>query len=125
MTPIERVTYPKAHVPALVVGIDLNGLGVVRSLARAGIPVVAVDVGFSKPTARTRFGKKIGVSALSGPGFISDLLALRPQFDSDPVVILTQEASVETVSAERERLRSAYRFRMPERDIVSTLMDKT
>jgi predicted ATP-grasp superfamily ATP-dependent carboligase len=112
-------------VSAVVAGIDLNGLGVVRSLARENIPVVAVDVDFRKPTARTRLARKHQVPALSGERFVEALLTLRTQFSDDPVLILTEEASVATVSAAREQVQRAYRIVLPEPEIVSALIDKT
>ena len=109
---------------AVVAGLDLNGLGVVRALGRAGIPVLALDTEFDKPTAATRFGNKVLVSTLSGPGFIDALLSLRQRFDRSPVLILTQEASVLTVSLERERLAGAYLFTMPPHALMADLLDK-
>ena len=40
--------------PAIVVGAELNGLGVARPLARAGIPVWAVATGEPHPAERSR-----------------------------------------------------------------------
>jgi len=40
------MTSPRA--PAIVVRMDLNGLGVVRSLAKGKVPVIAVDRSFEK-----------------------------------------------------------------------------
>ena len=113
---------PVAH--AVVAGIDLNGLGVLRSLGRAGVPMVALDPDLNKPEAATRFGRKKRLRALSGPEFVADLLALRSEFDAAPVLLLTQEASVATVSRARDRLSGAYRFTMPSHALVAALMDK-
>lgn len=109
---------------AVVAGIDLNGLGVVRALGAAGIPVVAVDTRFDKPTASTRFAEKIGIAALSGSEFVDELLRLRKRFSVNPVLILTQEASVVSVSRERERLASHYRFTMASDSVMTDLLDK-
>jgi len=109
---------------AIVAGLDLNGLGVVRSLGQAGIRVVVLDTDLNKATAATRYGSKLRVKALSGPAFIEELLALRSRFDSNPVLLLTQEASVATVSAERARLAGAYRFTMPDHTLMEDLLDK-
>lgn len=110
---------------AVVAGIDLNGLGVVRSLARAKIPVVALDVNLAKPTAYTRFATKLKVPSLSGEAFVESLLSLRRQFEGDPLLILTEEPSVATVSAARARIQAVYRIALPEPEMVSALMDKT
>jgi D-aspartate ligase len=113
-----------ASAHAIVAGIDLNGLGVVRSLARAGIPVVALDVNLSKPTAATRFGRKIKVPALSGPEFVDALLAMRSQFGENPVLFLTEEPTVVTVSEERARIQAAYRISLPDHGVLQALLDK-
>ena len=109
---------------AVVAGLDLNGLGVVRALASAGVPVVALDTNFSKPTAATRYGLKLRVGAVSGDLFIDELLRLRESFGRSPVLFLTQEASVDTVSALRERISPAYRFTMPPDPVMRDLLDK-
>lgn len=109
---------------AVVAGLDLNGLGVVRSLGQAGVRVLALDTELKKATAATRFGAKRRVKALSGPIFVEELLALRARFASNPVLLLTQEGSVATVSAERARLAGAYRFTMPSHALMEDLLDK-
>lgn len=108
----------------VVAGIDLNGLGVLRSLGKARVPLVALDTDLAKPTLATRFGTKVRVRALSGPEFVDELLVLRRRFASNPVLILTQEASVATVSAARERLIDSYRFSMPKHALMEQLLDK-
>ena len=111
--------------PAVVAGLDLNGLGVVRSLARGQVPIVALDTDLKKPEAATRFGRKIRVSALSGEAFVQELCRVRQRFDSDPVLILTQEASVATLSATRDRLAHLYRFTLSAPSVTEDLLDKT
>jgi predicted ATP-grasp superfamily ATP-dependent carboligase len=111
-------------VHAVVAGLGLNGLGVVRSLARAGIPVVALDVNLAKPTAATRFGRKIKVPALSGTEFVDALLAVRSQFSENPILILTEESTVVTVSEERARIQPAYRISLPDHGVLQALLDK-
>jgi D-aspartate ligase len=109
---------------AIVVGIDLNGLGVIRSLGAAGVPVMALDTELNKPTAATRFGQKKRIRALSGPELVADLLSLRAQLDCNPVLLLTQEPSVATVSAAREQLSGAYHFTMPSALLMEELLNK-
>ena len=60
----------------------------------------------------------------SGPGFVDALIALRARFEADPVLILTQEASVETVSSDYARVAARYRIAMPDNAIMRVLMDK-
>ena len=109
---------------AVVAGLDLNGLGVVRALTAAGVPVLALDTDFAKPTAATRHGLKWLVRSLSGEAFIEDLLQLRAEFTNSPVLILTEEASVSTVSTHRARINAEYRFTLPPDPVVQDLLDK-
>ena len=110
---------------AVVAGIDLNGLGVLRALSRAGVPTVAIDTDFYKPTGATRSGEKVRVRSLSGSAFVEDLLQLRRRFTGNPVLFLTQEASVATVSAEGRRLEQNYRFTLPSQALVEDLLHKS
>ena len=98
------MTQSQHNISAVVVGVDLNGLGVLRSLGSAQVPLVALDTDLGRPTMATRFGHKIRADALSGPIFVDALVHLRSFFNNNPVLVLTQEASVATVSEARERL---------------------
>jgi len=109
---------------AIVAGLGVNGLGLLRALGHAGVPVVGLYTDVRDPTAATRFGTKIRVDALSGPAFVEALLSLRSRFASDPVLILTQEASVATVSAARGEIGSFYRFAMPSHPLMEELSNK-
>jgi len=109
---------------AVVAGVDVNGLGVVRSLGRAGVPVVAIDTNLAKPTMATRFGKKLQVPSLSGESFIDALIDLAKELVQKPVLFLTQEESVAAVSSAREHVSAFYHFSMPEQRVMQMLMDK-
>ena len=109
---------------AVVAGIGVNGLGVVRSLARARVPTIVIDSNLSQATAKTRFARKLRVGALSGNEFIDSLLRLAATLSQKPVLILTQEESVSAVSAARERLASSYHFSLPRHETVQVLQDK-
>lgn len=111
-------------VPAMVLGMGVNGLGIVRSLARAGVPVIAVDDGVGNPAMRTRYGRKLCVRALSGDALIDDLIAFGRRAGGRPVLFLTEEATVTSVSAARERLAQFYRFSLAPAAVLDCLMHK-
>jgi D-aspartate ligase len=113
-----------ALVPAVVVRGELNGLGVVRSLAKGGVPAVVVDTTLRHAAMWSRYGKRHLVDQLFGKPFVEDLLRLQRELGARPVLILTDEMSVHTVSEYRAELRPFYRFRMPSADMVSTLSNK-
>ena len=106
---------------ALVVGLGLNGLGVVRSLAAAGIRVHAFDDTMG-PYAATRHGTK-AKAPLAGEGLVEALAAYRARLDHDPVLFLTREDGVATVAANRDRI-PGYRIAMPDRDVVEAMVNK-
>ncbi len=106
---------------ALVVGLGLNGLGVVRSLAAAGIRVHAFDDTMG-PFASTRYGTK-AKAPLAGEGLIEALAAYRARLDHDPVLFLTREDGVATVAANRDRI-PGYHIAMPGRDVVEAMVNK-
>jgi predicted ATP-grasp superfamily ATP-dependent carboligase len=109
---------------AVVVGADINGLGVVRSLARKGVPVWLLDCDPGHPTMRTRHAVKVAVPSLGGAAVIDALLSLRARFAHDPVLFLTREETVAAVSEALGRIAPHYRISMPEARLMRRLMDK-
>lgn len=110
--------------PAVVVRGELNGLGVVRSLASGGVPSIVVDTTRRRAATWSRYCRTHLVDRLHGRGFIDDLLALQRAIGARPVLLLTDEMAVNTVSEHREELARAYRFRLPSPDMVTILGNK-
>lgn len=116
----------RADTPALVVGAGLNGLGVARSLARAGVPAWLADSDPTRAEMRTRMARPVKLASLHGDALIDELVRLGiTQFAGvRPVLLLTQEESVKLVSHQRERLADLYRFSLPPKDVVDALLHK-
>ena len=121
-----KVGNMRVDTPAVVLGAGVNGLGMARSLAGAGVPVWLLDTDGHCPEMRTRAARGLKIRAMHGEALIEDLADLAAtQFrDLHPVLFLTQEETVKTVSQYRERLAALYRFSLPSRDIVSALLHK-
>jgi D-aspartate ligase len=116
----------RGMVPAVVVGgAGACGLGVIRSLSRAGIPVILVDDDPAAPAMHTRFARKVAVPHSSGPSLVHDLLKLGGSFADPPVLFVTSDEAALTVSEYRAALARHYRFRLPGHDCLASLMDKT
>ncbi len=115
-----------ARVPAVVVGAGVNGLGVARSLARAHVPTWLLDCDVRRPEMYTRAATRTKVRALSGTALIEDLVHLAGTkfLHSRPVLMLTQEETVKTISRHRDRLSARYRFTLPSPDVVDSLLHK-
>jgi D-aspartate ligase len=110
--------------PAIVVGAQVNGLGVVRSLARARLPIITLDTTLAQPAMWSRSSQRVVVPKLSGRSFVDSLLNLQKRLGSRPVLILTDEMAVTTVSEYRDELRHAYSFQLPSRELLATLENK-
>ncbi len=111
-------------VAAVIVGGDLNGLGVVRSIARQQIPIVAVDTLSSRAALWSRHARSRLVRSLSGPEFVEDIIQLGREFDHPPVLLLTSEDTVHSVSENRGELSKWFRFRLPADANVKILSSK-
>lgn len=110
---------------AVVVGGGVNGLGVLRSLATAGVPVTVLATSANHPAMRSRHGRK-EVYRQDRPdavvGALEQLATKLPQ--QKPLLILTQEDTVASVSAHRDRLQALYRIALPEHDVLTALLHK-
>src|SRR4051812_33750264 len=73
-----------APIPAVVVGGADNGggLGLVRSLGRAGVPVIVVDRDASAPALHSRYARRFVVPYQSDRSLIRALLDLRSTLDA-------------------------------------------
>jgi D-aspartate ligase len=111
-------------IPAVVLGGNLGGLGVVRSLAVGGMPIFVVDKGHSCPAAWSRFARFVSLPSVSGSDLVKGLIDLSIRIGERPVLILTTDADVNTVSAFRKELEPFFRFTMPSPEMVRTLYDK-
>jgi len=114
------------NTPAVVLGAGVNGLGVARSLARERVPVFLLDSDARPPEMHTRAAKPVMVRSLHGETLVEELIRLaEAQFSGlRPVLFLTQEESVRTVSHYRDWLSAFYRFSLPAMDMVDILQHK-
>ena len=116
---------PAPHAPAVVVGAQACGLGLVRSLARGNVPVIVVDKDPCEPAMHSQFARAVVASALSERVFVDELLTLAKSFDGPAVLFLTSDEMVQTVSDFRGVLEGAYRFSLPSHQSLASLMSKT
>ena len=126
---VERSTSAKVasaalRTPAVIVGADAHGLGMARSLGRAGVPVILADSDAHRPGLHTRFARPYLLPGISGAALIEGLLALRTNLSVRPILFLTTDLQVGTVSEYQERLGNAFHIRLPHHKCVRELLDK-
>ncbi|WER50226.1 carboxylate--amine ligase [Cupriavidus sp. WKF15] len=115
---------PAEKTVAVVVGGELGGLGLVRSLSGNGIPVVVVDTRHGTPAFWSRHARRHIVRSFVGRDFTEDMIALARRLGQRPVLFLTDEDAVHSVSENRDELSAWYRFRMPSAQGVRMLSSK-
>jgi D-aspartate ligase len=109
---------------AVVVGADACGLGIARSLGKGRVPVIMVDTNARRPGMHSRHANAFISSAMSGQGLVESLLALQTRLGCRPVLFLTSDAQVQTVSEHRERLAPVFRIPLPTHCCVNELLHK-
>lgn len=111
--------------PCVVVGNEINGLGVARSLTADGIRVIAAAAS-AGPAWWSAGVTRARLRAMSGAPLVEDLLALAARLGGErPVLLLTDEQAVLAVSSSRHRLAGAYRFLLPDHAAVLELAEKS
>ena len=86
---------------AVVVGRNLNALGIVRSLAAGGVPVVLLCTSRFDFAALSRHCRIEIARSLSGRLLIEALKSLRERLDATPVLFLTEDSSVAAVAEDQ------------------------
>jgi D-aspartate ligase len=124
MPPLKTEKFMPHLTPTVVIGATLNGLGVVRSLARGNVPAILVDTTRARAAMWSRCSQAAVIEQLHGRKLIDALLAIRKKQTDQPVLILTDKLAVKSVSEHRDELRPAYRFQLPPQNIVAILQNR-
>lgn len=112
---------------AVVLRLSAIGLGVVRSLGRAGVRVIGAnyetgDVIFHSKYCETEVTIPQPKDDPDGP--VQYLLDLAERLGEEPVLIPTKDSFVELISEHRDELAKRYRFALPDKEMVRTILDK-
>ena len=111
--------------PAVVVGADLNALGLARSLSAGRMPLTIVGDYGGGPAMDSRHGRKVRVAETGGDALLDALGTIAANAPERPVLFLTEEKSVRTVSEHRDRILPAFRIRLPGHERLMALMHKS
>lgn len=109
---------------AVVLGLETNGLGVVRALGRSGAPVLGLSSDPGMPTARSRFCRVQRVPDERIEAVVEGLVELGRRQDAPRPLFFTMELSVAIASRHQERLHPYYLFHLPEPALLARLNDK-
>src|SRR5271166_6814945 len=104
-----------APVPAVIVGGQLNGLGVCRSLAKAGVPTHVIDEARFNAGMWSRYATPMRARS-SGRPLLETLRLLSTTLGQAPVLIITDERAVLTISEFRDELAGLFRIPLPKHE---------
>jgi len=114
--------------PAVVIGLCAHGLATVRSLARAGVVVHAIESNTELPGFRTKRARVHQVPGIHGQDLISALLGLAEEFPADtrPVLFPINDKMVECIARNWSELEQFYQLSWADcRDDVLRLLNKS
>jgi len=118
---LDQASWPEA----VVVGFEINGLGLTRALKKRGVSCLAVAEPGWSPTFTSRSVRKVYRCAeWRRDSVVETLLALGRRLDQRGVLLLTKDESVLWVSSAAEELAQFYRFALPAPATVQLLMNK-
>src|SRR5207302_3857161 len=86
-----------AHAPAIVLGAETAGLGVVRALGRHGVPVVVLHYGATDTAHRSRYvtaRARIAPPHEDEAAFVTDVLAAAERYGGGLLIPTSDEAVV-------------------------------
>lgn len=113
--------------PAIVLGLGANGYGIVRSLARCGVPVLGA---FTRPEEFGRLSRycqavRVPAEALvEGDRFVETLGSLARRFAAPPTVFATDDRHTLLLTRHRAALDSVLRFHAAPLECVEAVVDK-
>jgi D-aspartate ligase len=109
---------------AVVLGLGINGLGVVRALGRAGVPVVGAWSGRDEAGRLSRYCRPVRLAAPRSPATLDDLLGVLGPTGDRPALFATCDADAAWINEQQERLREHFRFHAVGRDLFRRLESK-
>ena len=110
--------------PAVILGFELNGLGVARALSRHGVKCIGLGGPSPHPAWKTNTCKVVSCAEWSQHAVLQKLVEIARAHARKLPLLITKDVSVRWVSDARDELSEFYEFSLPERAVVDTLLDK-
>jgi predicted ATP-grasp superfamily ATP-dependent carboligase len=118
------LTNKKNKPTAVVIGLSINALSIVRSLGRKSINVIAINTNTTDYVAKSRYCRVVYCHKLYGTILIKKLIDIGRSSKNEKVLFCTNDLSVLTVSKYRNLLEKYYRFVLPRDNTIKMLMSK-
>ncbi len=112
---------------AIVLGLDINGLGVVRSLRDLGLNVLGIYASNNEIGRFSRYCKACRIDD-EGGSMMQNLLDFLERMTSSaskkPVIFPTSDYFVKFINDKREILEKKFLFMLPEKELLYLIMSK-
>jgi D-aspartate ligase len=113
-----------AASPAVVLGLDVNGLGVVRALGRHAVPVVGLYSDEDRVGSLSRYCRAVRVEAIPSAETVRVLQTVCPSSTHSPVLLPTSDAYAHWVNENQNVLRPRFRFHTVDCQLFERLNSK-
>ena len=123
--PLNDLTFDRP--PAVVVGACGHGLSVIRALAAANIPIIALDKDPDLPGTHTKLACVLFVTDINGNGLIDALTDLGQKIvcPQKPVLFLTNDNMIRTVACSWEKISDHFHLSWAHcRNDIASLLEK-
>jgi len=109
---------------AVVIGLSVNALNIIRSLGRRSVNVIAINPDLSDYSAKSRYCRVIYCEKLNGETLINKLKDIGSTLRQKAILFCTSDLSVLTVSEHQNELKEYYYFVLPSIETIEMLMSK-
>ncbi len=127
LTPVRRYVASKPLPPAVVLDVTwVNGLGAIRSLGRAGVPVLALDHRASALGFRSRYclGLRTPHPEDEEEGFVEFLAELGEDLGTPAPIFPTHDDGLRAVARGRDRLGERFLYPFPPWERLAPIQSK-
>lgn len=105
--------------------LSCSEIGLIHSLGKAGIPVIAGSFFKDNPSLYSRYARgRAMFSCYDNDGFIDELCEFGKQQKDKVVLFSDDDRAILMISRNRERLQKYFHFLLPEADMVERILDK-
>ncbi len=113
----------KKKIYSVVLGVADTGYGIIRSLSESDAPIIGFEKNFSAPEVHTKLCEKV-YKYKNHQHLLSLLVDFSNKLTEKPVLFITSDPLVMFCIENKDVLSQYYRFHLPEKSIVVTLMEK-
>lgn len=110
---------------AVIVGFELNGLGVSRALAPHGVECIGLTGPSRSPAWKTNTCTVVTCASWSSDAVLATLTEIGRNRRRRPSLLITKEEPVRWISRARDELSKHYEINLPDEPVVDMLLDKT